>query len=281
MFVITRLKTFLTFVFCIVTLLATQNIWAYQSKTDIAKLRKLFTKAVGQDFEIVRDILNHRPAARGGETYWLVHVKPKRTGHFALTYTYKYTHKFTHPEEGENELIIRVGGKNCSRYNNDNSGLSNVCLGDTIIVPIRTDNVSRHQFNFKSTYLDGESIGKAGQNSIITSDISNAEQVKNPLENNLKYLGTQRYVSPHRNFGAATINYTAFFEAKNIGRFNLGLSTGSGDENADKLIKMNPLDALPVIIISPKTPITALVYQENTINYSDNKRFSGHASNYF
>ena len=50
----------------------------------------------------------------GGELYWLVYVKPRRIGHFALKYNYKYAGT-EYPEEGENELIIRVGGKNCSQ----------------------------------------------------------------------------------------------------------------------------------------------------------------------
>ena len=265
---------------CFVTHLQAENIFAFQpDKIDTKQLLKLFTEAVGQDFAIVKDILNTRPVARGGETYWLVHVKPKRTGHYAIKYTFKYTHKFSHPEEGENELYIRVGEKNCSRYNNNNLGIGNVCLGDTVIVPIRLDQVTGHQFSLKSTYQDGENIGK--EQSSSTSSFSDIEQINNPLEKQLKYLGTQRYVMPHRNYGVRTVAYTAYFQAQSVGKFNLALSKSFGDETADKSIKINPLDGLPIIIVNLGNPITALVYHENTINYSDNKRFSSHAGHDF
>jgi hypothetical protein len=278
------LKIYLTVIvtFCGVMLGQAENVFSYRSnKTDVAELRKLFTEAVGGDFEIVKDILNKRPDPRGGETYWLVHVKPRRSGHFALKYSFKFTHKFEYPEEGENELFIRVGGKNCNRYNNDNLGLGNVCLGDTVIVPIRTDFRTGHLFSLKSTYQEAENIGRAGLNPEPSEKLSNIEPVVNPLENNLKYLGMMRSVMPHRNYGAETVVYRAFFEAKKVGRFNLGLATGSGDEKAVKTINIGPLDALPIIIVDPGTPITALVYAENTVNYGDKKRFSAYAGNNF
>lgn len=282
MFAYFKILSIFVFLFCFIIFGQAENVSGFQTgKTDLKNLRTLFTEAVGQDFEIVKDILDTRPAARGGETFWLVHVKPKKSGHYALKYSFKFTHKFTHPEEGENELFIRVGGKNCSRYNASNYGLGNVCLGDTVIVPIRLDNVAKHEFSLKSTYQDGENIGKKVQNSLNSEDFSYIEKVSNPLENHLKYLGTQRIVMPHRNAGAETVNYTAIFQAQSAGRFNLGLSTSSGDEKIDKTIKMDALGAIPIIIVNPGTPVTALVYHQNTINYSDNKRFSGHAGQDF
>ncbi len=269
------------FLFCFIIFGQAENVSGFQTdKTDLENLRTLFTEAVGQDFEIVKDILNERPVARGGEIYWLVHVKPKKSGHYALKYTFKYTHKFTHPEEGENELFIRVGAENCNRYNVSNLGLGNVCLGDTVIVPIRLDKAAAHQFSLKSTYQDGENIGKKEQNALNSENLSNIEKVKNPLETHLKYLGTRRIVMPHRNAGE-TVTYSAIFEAKSVGRFNLGLSTSSGDEKVDKTIKMDALNAFPIIVVNPGTPVTALVYHQNTINYSDNKKFSGRSGQNF
>lgn len=266
------------FLFCLIFSLQSENVYSFQP--DTKELRKSFTEAIGQDFEIVKDILDTRPVARGGETYWLVHVKPKRAGHYTIKYTFKYTHKFSHPEEGEHELYIRVGKNKCHRYNQSNWGLSNVCLGDTVIVPIRIDRAAGHQFSLKSNYQDGENIGKE---MYLSSPriFSNNEQVNNPLEKHLKYLGTERSVMPHRGVGAETITYTAFFEAQSVGRFNLGLSNSFGKENADNKIKMNPLEAFPIIIVNPGTPITALLNKENTINYSDNKRFSAHSGHSF
>lgn len=270
-----KIQLLVIFLFCLFLYLQPPNTFGFQtSKTDLTQLRKLLNEAIKEDFEIVKDI-----DPPNEEAYWLVHLKPKRTGHFALKYSFKYTHKFSHPEEGENELFIRVGAKNCSRNNQENHGIGNVCLGDTIIVPILISQATGHQFSLKSTYQDGESIGQVQK--YLPPSFTFIEQVVNPLENHLKYLGTQRYVMPHRGVGAETVTYNAFFEAKNVGRFNLALTTSLGDEKLNKEIKLNPLDATPIIIVNPGTPITALVYYENTINYSDNKRFSGHAGNNF
>lgn len=255
-----------------------QIIFAF-SNGNLEQLREKFVEVTKNDFEVVKDYINQRPVARGGETFWLIHVKPKKSGHYALKYTFKYTHKFSHPEEGENELIIRVGEKNCSRYNINNLGISNICLGDTAIVPIRLDQRTAHQFSLKSTYQDGESIGKTQKywKPAYTETLPSINQ----LEKHLNYLGTVRSVMPHRNFGAETITYTAYFEAKEPGRFNFTTTTIGDNEMLADTSKMNPLDAIPIIILKPETPITALVYFENTINYSDNKRFSGHAGNNF
>ena len=221
------LKKYLTvsFLFCLCIFTQTENIFGYQiNQSKITELRKLFKEAVKQEFEIVRDMVDSRSIAKGGGIYWLVHVKPKRSGYFSLKYSFKFTHKFSHPEEGENEIFIRVGSKDCNRYLTENFGIGNICLGDTAIIPIQINQATAHQFNLKSLLKNGEDIGKAGQKQKPFADISITEQVNNPLENHLKYLGSQRSEMPHRNYGAATIVHTAFFEAKNAGRFNLGLS---------------------------------------------------------
>lgn len=272
---LSRLKNVSILVFCF---FLAQNVFAFQND-NINQLRKSFKETVSQDFEIVKDYINNRSAERGGETFWLVHVKPKRSGHYALKYTYKYTHKFSHPEEGENELIIRVGEKNCNRYNSNNLGIGNVCLGDTIIVPIRLDQRANHEFSLKSTYSDGQHIGKTEK--FWTPAYTETLPIVNHLEKHLKYLGTVRSVMPHRNYGAETITYTAYFEAKEPGRFNFATTTFADNEKISEAKEWNALDALPIIILKPGTPITALVYSENTINYSDEKRFSGHAGNNF
>mgnify|MGYP001582425482 FL=1 len=247
-------------------LLFSQIIFAFQSEQ---QLRKNFSEATQNDFEIVKDYVNQRPVARGGETFWLVHVKPKRSGHYALKYSFKFTHKFSHPEEGENELYIRVGEKNCKRYNDNNYGLSNICLGDTVIVPIRIDQRVGHQFSLKSTYQDGGNIGKT--ESKRSPNVTEILPAINQLDKHLKYLGTVRSVMPHRNYGAETVTYTAYFEAKEPGRFNFTTTTIADNEKISETKELNPLDAFPIIILKPETSITALVYHENTINYSDNK----------
>lgn len=267
---------------CLFTFLSAQNVSAVQPNDDeITQLRKSFLETVGQDFEIVKDYVNQRPVARGGEKFWLPHLKPKQSGHFAIKYSFKFTHKFEHPQEGENELFIRVGEKNCYRNLAGNFGMANICLGDTIIVPIRLDNRAKHEFSIKSTYSDGKSIGIAPQNSSFYVKDMISEEVENPLAENLKYLGSTRSVMAHRSAGGETITLTAYFEVKKTGRFNLGIKRNFVDENRNQEINLVAANSIPIIVVEKGTPIAALVFRENTINYSNEKKFSGHAGNNF
>jgi len=89
-----------------------KNAGKQPGNIDISGLRQSFTEAVGKDLEIVRDELKGRSTKNGGGNYQLVYVKPKRSRHFAIKYTYKYHDAFY--EKGENSLYIRAGGKMCS-----------------------------------------------------------------------------------------------------------------------------------------------------------------------
>ena len=267
-------------VFCVLAFANTSNLAASDS-TDIARLRKDLQEVAAKDFEITKDYVSKRAAARGGETFWLAHLKPKKSGHYSLKYSFRYTHQREYPEEGENELFIRVGEHGCFRNLSGSFGMGNICLGDTIIVPVRIDNRAEHKFSLKSSYSDSKSIGKDSQYKGFRSDELSAEGVGNPLAENLKYLGTVRSVMPHRNAGAETVVLTAYFEVKKNGRFNLGVSATrqGGNSNADELSGVS--NSLPIIITEKGTPLTGLVFKENTINYGNKRRFSGHAGNNF
>ncbi len=237
-------------------------------------MRKRFAEAVEQDFEIVKDVLHERPVARGGETYWLVHAKPKRTGHYALKYTCRYTHGREHPEEGESEIFVQVAEAKSRRKNHVNSGLGSFCLGDTIIFPIRMDHSADHRFSLKSAHRNGKAIGPGEQPMILPEEPSSAGRVDNPLEAHLEYLGTVRSVMPHRNAGEETVTWSAVLKAKSAGRFNLGLSTAT--TGTDPVIQ-----GIPILIISPETPVTAIAHDQRTVQYSDNKRFAAHSGHQF
>lgn len=248
---------------------------------DITNLRKLFEATTGNEFELVRDEVKGNDSSHTGGRYWLAHIKPKRSGFYSLRYTYKNDKSpNNYPEEGEHQLNINVGGKICYRYNNINSGISSYCLGDTIIIPVRLDGVSRHSFNLESRKQTGESLEDTQKQQKSFIKFSEIEQVSNPLEANLKLLGTERHSMPYRSCCAERIEHYAYFEAVSAGRFNLSLSSLRADENSDALTKPEE-GGIPIIIVDPGTPITALVSQEKTINYADNKRFSAHAGNSF
>lgn len=242
------------------------------AKPEVEDLRKHLADAVERDFEIVQDRLRERSPARGGGTYWLVHLKPKRAGHYALKHACRYTHGHQHPEEGEDEIFIRVGETGARRDNLGNLGLGNVCLGDTLILPVRVDQTAEHRFSLESRYEDGAGIGREEPSAGEDGDLSPDGTVANPLEAHLEYLGAIRSTMPHRSVGGETVVHAAVFKAKSVGRFNLGLSAGGGGPAA-----AGPGEGLPVIVVAPGTPVTALAYHRNTVRYSDNRRFAAHS----
>ena len=281
---ILRLKNLTTtaFLFCAIIFAVAENIKAQPKEPEkIANLRKLFKAATDNDFELVRDEVRGNDSSHTGGRYWLAHVKPKQSGFYSLKYTYKNVGSpNNYPEEGEHQLGINVGGKICYRYNNIDSGIGSYCLGDTIILPIRLDGVSEHSFNLERRLQNGESLQEAQKRQKSFVRFSEIKQVGNPLVANLKLLGTQRSSSPYRSCCRERVTHYAYFEAVSPGRFNLSVSSLRADERLDALTKPES-GGIPIIIVNPGTPITALLSGERTINYADNKRFSAHAGNSF
>ena len=267
--------------FCLLNFSA-KSVSGFQTqKVDAKKLRRLFVQAVGQDFEIVKDEMKNRPRDTVSD-YWLVRVKPKRSGHYTLKYTYKFVKSLNnYPEEGENKMYIGVGGKRCYRRNIPQSGIANFCLGDTIIIPIRTVNLSDHAFTFERREQESESLEISQKKFSPYGNYSPVAPIYNQLETNIRLLGMQRMDLPHRNCCPVTYEYYAVLQALKPGRFNLGLSSFRNNETPDASIKMNAKSGTPIIIVNPETPITGLVSGENEIHYGDNKRFSAHAGNSF
>lgn len=267
--------------FLIVTFAA--DVSAFQpSAANAKRLSISFAKAVGQHFEIIKDEIKHRPRDTNGD-YWLVHVKPKRSGYYSLKYSYKFIKRWSEysSDEGENEFAIGVGGKNCHRRNNPESGISNACLGDTIIIPILTTNLTQHSFNLSFRAGELESLEKSQKYLKSRENYSSVEPEFNQLKANVKLLGTRRAEMPHRSCCAVTIDHYAIFEALKPGRFNLGFSSFKGDKISDNSINTEGKWGTPITIVALGTPITILMAAEKTIHYSNKRRFSAHAGNNF
>lgn len=266
--------------FCLLNI-STENVSGFQNqKIDAKNLRRLFAQTAGQDFEIVKDEMKVRPRDSVSD-YWLVHVKPKRSGYYTLKYTYKFVGQpNNYPEEGETTISIGVGGKRCYRRNLPESGIANFCLGDTIIIPICTAKMRNHAFTFERREQESESLEKAQKEDKPSQKYTPAESLNNPLAANLKLLGIQRMDMPHRNCCPVTYEYYAVFEALKPGKLNLGLSSLGKGETLENSITPKA-GGTPIIIVAPETPITGLVSSEDTIHYGDNKRFSAHAGNSF
>jgi hypothetical protein len=94
------------------------------------------------------------------------------------------------------------------------------------------------------------------------------------LEDNLKYLGKYRVDNLPRN-GGGFFTHFAIFEAKSVGRFNIGLSV-EGKDTTDSIVRTTP-----VIIINRGTPLTLPVTKEKATYYIKGRTYSSVYSNSF
>jgi hypothetical protein len=255
---------------------AVSVVHGQKKKFDLEQVRTSFKAASTEYFEIGRDELAGLESEKQPGAYWLVHVKPRVTGHFTIKYTYKYNDPFY--SEGENEIPIGVGEKTCGRRPSPQAGVARFCFGDTVILPIRAGN--RYDYSFSIKYVD-QKYDPANEYPLTNQTGSYDVKVANPLEPYVKLIGVQRAEMPHRNAGASTVVYYAIFKAVAAGRFNLALSTGYSNNPGAPLPRVIQGSGTPVIITSPGTPVTSIAPGERNINYSDEKRFSSHTGNSF
>lgn len=252
-----------------------------QKKTfDLEQVRNNFKAASTEYFELVRDELAGLESEKRPDAYWLVSVKPKRTGHYAVKYVYKYDDPFY--GDGENTINVRVGPGKCDRQSEAESGISRFCLGDTVILPVRAGNRYNYSFSVKFTEEAAPETDRSPLRDYaaeVLAQQSSGEPVKNPLESHLKFLGIRSEVMLHRSSGS-TITYFATFQAIAAGRFNIALSAESekGGFPATPAILG---EGTAVVILEPGTPVTYLARHEDTINYADEKKFSSHSGGTF
>lgn len=250
-----------------------------QNKTfDIDQVRGAFRTAAAEHFEILGDELAGLESEKRPGAYWLARIKPKKPGHYAVKYVYKYNDKFY--SEGENVIRFGVGGSPCDRRPHSEGGIARFCSNDTVILPVRAANRYDYTFDIKYTYEDpaASELKKA----TITTDPA-IPKIQNPLSSHLKFIGTRVSSMPNRSCCVTRYEYYAVFEAVSPGKFNIGLSL------ADKNARTPAVDVkeaffrggMPVVILDPGKPITYLAGYEDTINYSDNKRFSSHSGGTF
>lgn len=250
---------------------------------DTSELRRSFVEAFGEDFELVQDEVARRSTWNGGGQFWLAHVKAKRSGHFKLKYKYRYVDT-TRPNDPlyefvEHEIPVWVGPRGCRRRVQDRN-YTDVCLGDTIIVPVVLQNFHGHTFSLAGRELRPQSEPLAES---LKMDVAaraeedkklHAAPVANPAGEFLKYVGSKAFYSPHRAPGF-TMSFYATFEALKPGSFNLSLGAqASGDL---PLGLMSGGGGLPVIIVEKGTPLTLLASGEYVNSYGD--RFSSGTGN--
>jgi hypothetical protein len=172
------------FVFITLFGLAENNL-GFQSN-DLNQLKRAFTAEFNKDFQFIKGELTTHTVGTEKQQYWLAHIKPKQTGFFTIKYGYQFADKFY--AEGETEMKIAVGGKNGSRYPQIIREIGYFCLGDTIIVPVRLSNFSRHNFTLKSKYASSNDIEESRKTYNIYPNLVENEKIVNPLETHIKYV---------------------------------------------------------------------------------------------
>lgn len=247
------------------------NGLCFQTETvDVKELQRAFIAEFDKDFQFIKSELKNHREEKELQKYWLVQVKPKNTGYFTIKYSYQFADKFY--ASGETEMNIGVSGKGCRRYPQIVRDIGYFCLGDTIVIPIRLQNFSKHTFSLKSKYEKPENIEELRKPySDFYAKESDTERIVNPLESNLKYLGKYRSDNLKRS-GGGTFRHFAIFEATSPGKFNIGLS--ARENGSDDKKKKGFFVTTPIIIIDPGTPITALVPEERATYYIKDRTYS-------
>ena len=250
---------------------------AAQSATapDTAQLRSALAAELGASFEIARAELRTARPERAG-TFWLVHLRPYRVGHYRLSYTYEYRDRirpddplYTHVEHAS---ILRVGEEGCWRRHEG----KDVCLGDVLIIPVVAGDdggfFTGHVFTL--TRL----ADPAGTPAHTHSAESPPEDgtIANPAAPHLRYLGMLVEEMPHRNGGSTTIHY-AHFAAEAPGSFNLAVRSSTSDSTS----QAGASGSTPVVIVPRGHPVTVLLTNERVRAYDETGRFASHRGNQY
>jgi hypothetical protein len=219
---------------------------------DLVTLRRLLSSAVINDFEITKDEFKQRSNASGGGSYWLVHLKPKHSGDFDLTYRYSYdTPHYSHVER---EFHLRVGPSGCRRGPPFFGSYSGYCLGDTIILPVIINGYSGHKFSLNSrAYTKDEEIAFDREPEETLVPVRTDRVISNPAADCLTFVGYRSTRSPYRS-GGYTVELAALFEAREPGRFNLGLGSALPGRAWDNSVSLT----VPIIVVARGTPVTLL-----------------------
>jgi hypothetical protein len=242
---------------CLLLLTASTLVAAQSRKpSDAATLRTKFVAAFEKEFDLIKDEMKIRAAERGGGTYWLAFVKPKRTGYFYLQYRYQESGPI---ETREHEIRFSIGSEKCHRGAPSSGVHGRFCLGDTIIVPVLVNNYAGHEFKLtKAEYTDEKEEANASTTDSPSLDTS---PVGNPALTPLRYAGREAHKSLHRSLGY-TLNLTAQFIAASPGRMNL-LVTASDPGNAGT----RGHEGVPIVVLPLGAPATLIAGREEMRGY--------------
>jgi hypothetical protein len=233
---------------------------------DTARLRHALAASLGSDFEIVRTELRSDTRERSG-TFWLAHVRPRRSGDYRFVYTYEFRGSlYTHVEHSS---VLRVGEAGCWRRHEG----KDACLGDVLIVPVVAGD---HAGGFTGHTFEVVRRGDAGParpEPAPAQASPGADALPNPAAPHLRYLGTRVHEMPHARLGATTVHH-AEFEARAPGAFNLGVGVEGADPDA-------AAGSTPVVVVPRGHPVTVLLANEQVRSYQASGRFASHRGNQY
>ncbi|MFN7934688.1 MAG: hypothetical protein U0R19_15265 [Bryobacteraceae bacterium] len=200
------------------------------------ELARDFRAAYGDDFEIVAE---GREEVEGA-AYWLVTVRPRRSGEFYFRHRFEQAASYRfHDDEGR-IVVLRAGERRQVRFD---SAPQSVCVGDTLLVPVPLPaGAAQHRFLKESRfprYYDSEFAGR---------DFRSAERAQ--THGPLLYVGRESHMAVHRDGRMATLSFDAFFEAATPGRCNLRLAATAAP--------------LSILVVSGEAPIQALLAHVST-----------------
>lgn len=238
---------------------------------DIEKVRERFVEAFGGNFVITEESFK---ADRNKNIFWLVTVKPDKTGYFIIRHNYE--NRNWGRKYNSHEYHISVAVKGSRRINSYNlSGLKqprpDICMGDSITIPVLlADYTLNHQFTKESRYgedfhFDKERIIREKQEEI--ENTLETEDIINEALPEMVCLGLMERKSIMASLDVSIESYV-YFEARKAGRFNLMLS---GNKLTDLII--------PVIIVPEGRSIKALAGKAHVYEYEDNVA-SSHSNDY-
>ena len=226
---------------------------------EAATLRGKLRAALGTDFELVKDEMKTRPVERGGGTYWLGYVQPKRTGVFYLQYRYLESGPF---EVREHEFRLRIGPEKCRRGPPASGIYERFCLGDTVIVPVLVNDYAGHEFKLAKAEAPNETPNETEDSPVQVPRPTGLDTapVDNPAAPVLLYAGRGLHKLVHRIPGY-TLTLYADFVAERPGRTNLLVSASGGSSGADGY------DGVPVIVLPVGAPATFIAGREEVRGY--------------
>jgi len=234
---------------------------------NLNELRRQFAEAFSLDFDLVRDEVREKD----GAPYWLAHARAKRSGEFV------FRHLFETPHYGyryhDDEMRVFVSESGCRREVRDDLRPQPFCVGDTVIIPILVaDRVVDHTFRNVSRFPRYYSSPFRSELGAALS-VSEESPAGVPF---LRTIGREMHHSVHRGLNRTSLHFQVFFEALEVGRFDLELSPRlpvalAGHSGPGSAVRRS------IVIVPRGAPIAELVAEESvyeTDEKSENPRVS-------